>query len=349
MSEKTVKIEVNDSYLGTFLFSGAEALRNLTDKIIDELPADKKAGNLVMETSDIWLYLSVTWLSVCFFFFAHFGSQVLLKKFNVRAYTEKDIYKRDEYVNCITSSLEKLVLTVFAVFNTITIQSPEGEYFGWFKSNVTLFEVQRNYGLIMAFSVGYLLFDEMAIAFLWNDNKRNKMTFQMRLHHYIVGLYFFCSASTGYMLASTNSVGLVCEFSTLLLNTIEMMTMKEGCVFMSLQVGFLVVYTVMRIFFFPYVWLLNVSFIIGMWPHLSVFRRITAITGTIMGVALIVLMYYWYYFVVRKLLRVLGCTKGRETKEDSVEPAANNTDDEDNYALQKKSEVEEELNQETDT
>lgn len=308
-------------------------MRKLTNKIVAELPEEKKDGNLIMETSDTWLYLSLTWMSVCFFFFAHFVSQFLLKKFNVRAYLDKDIYKRDEYVNCITSSLEKLVLTVFAVYNTITIQTPEGENFGWFKSNVTFFEVQRNYGLIMAFSVGYLIFDELAIAFLWHDNTANKMTFQMRVHHYIVGLYFFCSFSTGYALASTNSVGLVCEFSTLLLNTLEMMTVKEGCIFLTIQVAFLVVYTVMRIFFFPYCWLLNLSFIIGMWSNLSVFRRITAVMSCVMGVALIALMYYWYYFVVRKLLRVCGCIKGRERKTEEQAGTVATTDEEDNYAL----------------
>ena len=170
----------------------------------------------------------------------------------------------------------------------------------------------------------------------------------MRVHHYIVGAYFFCSFSTGYAMTSTNSVGLVCEFSTLLLNTIEMKTEKSGCVFLTLQVMFLVVYTMMRIIFFPYCWLLNVGFIIGMWPQLSVFRRITGVSAAIMGVALIVLMYYWYYFVVRKLLRVLGCTKGREEKPELKEPISTSTDEEDNYVLQKKSEAEASINDETD-
>ena len=125
MTNSTIKIDVNDSYIGA-MFSGVEAVQKLTDKIIAQLPPEKRDGNLIMETQDIWLYLSVTWLSVCFFFFVHYASHVLLKKFGIKAYLDKDLNKRDEYVNCITSSFEKLVLATMAVYNTITITSPDG-------------------------------------------------------------------------------------------------------------------------------------------------------------------------------------------------------------------------------
>lgn len=95
-------------------------------------------------------------------------------------------------------------------------------------------EVQRNYAIAMMFSLGYLIFDEITIRFIWHDPYANKMTMQMSLHHYIVGIYLFFSFASGYSLASTNSVGLLCEFSTFLLNMTEMMTVKEGCLFSTI-------------------------------------------------------------------------------------------------------------------
>ena len=76
------------------------------------------------------------------------------------------------------------------------------------------------------------------------------------------------------------------------------------------------------------------AFVIGGWQRLSAFKRLTIVCSVVMSTALISLMFYWYYFVIRKLLRVCGCIKGRSKKQDKVDDAAElvtSNDEEDHY------------------
>ena len=68
------------------------------------------------------------------------------------------------------------MVTFLAVYNTYNTLTPKGEHWGWFSSNTAFFEVERGYAVIMMFSFGYLIFDEIAIRFFYTDPWADKMT-----------------------------------------------------------------------------------------------------------------------------------------------------------------------------
>lgn len=189
------------------------------------------------------------------------------------------------------------------------IKSPDGQYFGWFHSNITFFDVQPVYGYLMCVSLSYLLFDEIAMRTMWANPWADKLTVQMSYHHYIVGFYFITAFGAGYAFSTIVNIALLCEISTFFANLVEIVETKEGCIFRLLQFSFLITYTAMRIVFFPYAISLGIVAAIGVWPRIGTIRKVTFVVHAILGVLIQCLMFYWFYFIIRKLLRLLGCIK----------------------------------------
>lgn len=242
----------------------------------------------------------------------------MLFKLNVKGFADKTPEERDKFVNCLTSSIEKVTVSVFAIVNLVTIKSPDGKYFGWVHSNITFFEPQPAHGYVMSISLGYLIFDEIAMRTLWANPWVDKLTVQMSAHHYIVAVFFISAFGTGYALATIVNVGLICEISTLFANLVELVDAKEGCLFRLIQFCFFVTYTAMRIIFFPYGMTLGVIAAVGIWPKLVIMRRVSFIVHAIVGFLIQCLMFYWFYFIIKKLMRLLGCSKRQPSHADAT-------------------------------
>merc|ERR1711990_44936 len=119
-------------------------------------------------------------------------------------------------------------------------------------------------------------------------------------------------------MGSTTVVGLICEISTILLNVRALQPSSKTKCFQFLSYSFFVSFTVLRIFFFPYMFLMVVATIVGLWSRLNLLRKIAAVIYCVISLSLIGLMFFWYYQMVIMLLKLMGCITKKKGEKDET-------------------------------
>jgi hypothetical protein len=144
----------------------------------------------------------------------------------------------------------------------------------------------------------------------------------MSFHHYAGIFYYIGAMITGYGCLSVTVVGLIVEISTILLNVRALQPSSKTPCFKFLSYSFFFSFTVLRIFFFPYLFLMVVATVVGLWSRLNLLRRIASVIYGLISLSLIGLMFFWYYQMVFMLLKLLGCVKKKKGEIDETRGAS---------------------------
>lgn len=147
---------------------------------------------------------------------------------------------------------------------------------------------------------------------VWMTEKMDKYTKQCIGHHIAVITAFFCSFYCGFAYPGVCVLFLIAEASTIFLTYNDMFGPERSHTTPAIinKVTFFIVFTVTRIIMWPYLqyllyWNLKFS-----WNIVGVMRNSIAIFGIIQGFAIMILNLYWYYKILRKLVRIIKGTDG---------------------------------------
>ena len=101
----------------------------------------------------------------------------------------------------------------------------------------------------------------------------------------------------------TAAVFLISEISSVFMSFRGMMLdpKSKNCLMMLNQVLFFITFTVFRIIIFPLVGLYILPPIVGIWPHVSVLRKICFVISLLLGAGVYFLNLFWYYLIIKHL------------------------------------------------
>ena len=273
------------SIIATLWNEGIEATRNLTDEIISHLPEDKQHGNLVATQADAIHYVSIVAGVICIFGTLYNIYNRLAMTLDVKIYSRVNINRQDRVLNTFTNLTCMSVIVSMAFFYLFNIESPDGGKFGWFKSNLTMMEVQPTHGVMMVWMAGFFLYDEIVLRCVYTDPYADgdKVTMQHSMHHWFGIIYMLTALFVGYAMPSSIAMGLMSEFSTIWLNFRFLLDERESKLSLAVNLMFALSYTVLRIGFLPYGLVLMWSFGIGIWHRLNTFRRVCLVINLLVA------------------------------------------------------------------
>lgn len=218
-------------------------------------------------------------------------------------YLNKDQDGKDRYLTCFVSIFDKLIVVYLSVQNTVSIKTPTGHQFGWFHSNIVQLSPNRSYEILIGIAIGYMLYDELCMRFVFKNYYADKITAQNSIHHYIVSLMIMSALFAGYAATSFVSIMFIVELSTLFLSLRDMHPTRKGCCYVTISLLFVIIYTVTRVIIFPYALFRVLVSFIGMWPHLDTFRSCCMVVGGVLAIMLQVLFLFWFTFIVNGIVK----------------------------------------------
>lgn len=199
----------------------------------------------------------------------------------------------------------------------VTLKDKEGN--GWLTSDYLFLEQNRMFNIIIAISLGYMIYDEINFRFFFRNFGSDSMDYQMSLHHYLGILYYSSSMVTGFAAPNITGVALICEISTILLNLRWLQPSNKTCCFKFLSYSFVICFTVLRMIGFPYLFIFSVANIVGIWKRVSTIRKIFGVIYLIICLAFIGLMCFWYYQIIHSLLKMIGVIKKKKEDPKGIE------------------------------
>ena len=146
------------------------------------------------------------------------------------------------------------------------------------------------------------------------------------MHHVIIVLGSILCLVGGYSCAGLTMLAFLCESSSIFLNCNEFFKKEEldkGLHTVN-SLCFFVAYTCMRVMLFPYIWFKTMNSILIVWPHVTTARKIGHIGALLCFTGVILLNYFWYYLILRKLRKLMikqGILKGSNKSSDNCKKA----------------------------
>ena len=88
------------------------------------MPKEKQSGHVLQTKHDFMVFFGVFLVSLAGFFTLYFLCHKLFVVYKFETFTSKSANERDCYIQCITSSAEKLSVASIALYNLWTYTSP---------------------------------------------------------------------------------------------------------------------------------------------------------------------------------------------------------------------------------
>ena len=151
--------------------------------------------------------------------------------------------------------------------------------------------------MILAVASAYTIYDQIAMMFYTKDFGKKVMDYENSYHHVLVMVLYVGSIVVGENMLSVTAMSMICEISTVFLNVRYLIGKKHPCnLFVSIL--FFVLFTFLRIIYFPYLWLIMLASTIGLWAKLVIYKKVLYIVWLVIAFAVIALMYFWYYKIL---------------------------------------------------
>lgn len=163
--------------------------------------------------------------------------------------------------------------------------------------------------------------------FLYIEHQ-NKYIKESLFHHSAIFIAFFCSFVGGYAYPGICNLFLIAEVSSIFLNYNDMFSKENRNSSMATinKVTFFIFYTVTRIFSWPYYQYLIIWNFFYIWSLVGVFRKICIVVGWIQSMGVLLLNVYWYYLILKKLVRMIKGTDNVEPDDDQYQNSDDATD-----------------------
>lgn len=211
-------------------------------------------------------------------------------------------------LNTFTNLTSMFVIVSLSIYYLYSLETPDGEKFGWAKSNIAMMTVQPDHGFMLVWMVGFFLYDEVVLRLVYTDPyaEGDKVTMQHSLHHWFGILYMSTALCVGYTMPSSIAIGLISELSTIFLNFRFLIDSRESSIGTAVNIMFALTFTLLRVGFLPYGLVLMWSTGIAVWHRLSTLRRICLGINLIVATLLQIMQFFWFQFVVINFARMLG-------------------------------------------
>ena len=132
------------------------------------------------------------------------------------------------------------------------------------------------------------------------------------MHHFFIFIAFFCSMVGGYAYPGLCCLFLIAELSSIFLNYVDMFFQEDqnSCLSLVNKITFFITYTITRIISWPFLQYLLFWNLTFTWTLVSWVRNMCALIGLALGICVLILNLYWYYKIVKKLIRIIKGTDG---------------------------------------
>lgn len=176
---------------------------------------------------------------------------------------------------------------------------------GFLKDQVCFLEVNKGFVFIELFSIAYMINDFVKLYF--HLESQNKYIRESIFHHSAIFIAFFCSFIGGYAYPGICNMFLIAEVSSIFLNYNDMFSKKNRGSTLAFvnKMCFFVAYTITRVISWPYFQYLIIWNFFYIWSEIGFFRKISIVVGWIQSMAVLVLNFYWYYLILKKLVRMI--------------------------------------------
>jgi len=156
--------------------------------------------------------------------------------------------------------------------------------------------------------MGYMTHDWYQMQF--GVKKTNSYLWQSIFHHIAITIAFVSAIVSGYALPGICCLFLIAELSTIFLNYVDMFReeQKGGKLDLLNKVLFFIAFTVTRVLAWPWLQYLiwwNIFFI---WSLVGVWVKIITFIGVIQCIGVMLLNMWWYYLIIKKLVRMIKGT-----------------------------------------
>lgn len=264
------------SIIGTLFSEGYTAAVNLTDEIISQLPPDKQSGNLLETQEDILFFTKVTVSVILFFGVLYNVYHRLAMALDIKIYSRVNINRQDRVLNTFTNLTSMLVIVSLSIYHIFYMETPTGDKFGWFKSNIAIMTVEPIYGISCVWVTGFFLYDEIVLRLVYTDPYADgdKVTMQHSVHHWLGILWMLSSLCVGYSMPSSLAIFLICELSTIWLNFRFLIDDRDSSLYSFVNIMFAITFTLTRIMFCSYGFVLMTTTSVAFWHRLNLLRRI---------------------------------------------------------------------------
>ena len=160
------------------------------------------------------------------------------------------------------------------------------------------------------------MINDFAKMYIW-ISKPNEYIKQAMFHHIAIFIAFFCSMVGGYAYPGICNLFLIAEVSSIFLNYNDMFTKENRNSRLALcnKITFFVFFTVTRVIAWPYYEYLIVINLVMIWESVGIVRSLCVIIGWIQSILVLLLNFYWYYKIVKKLIRIIKGVDGQEVED----------------------------------
>lgn len=270
---------------------------------ISKLPEGLRDGRILIDDDDLLTYIYVYIGSAVFFLIMFHVIKFIFDKSNWNEYTDKNDDDRTMFIVMWTSQIHHIFVPLYAT-SLIYGACSTGEPWGWMKSDVCMMEMNKGFVYCVMITLGFMAQEFCQMHF--RIKNPTILIKQMKIHH--VGAYigYTCSLFAGYGYPSISAASLCSEYSSIFLNYKDMFRKyKDTPLGIVNQIFFLVVYTAMRVVFFPF--LTYRCFLAGylVSDQVSMFRRICMTITNWQAVLMTLLQYFWFYLIMKNLVRFL--------------------------------------------
>lgn len=175
----------------------------------------------------------------------------------------------------------------------------------WFKSENSAHQVSEMAVNSCLFTLTFFVTD---LSAMYMSKERLKDQHLLYIHHFMGGGCIAMSLYTGFGCIGGANMYLMSELSSIFLKLCGLFPKHEQThpLCMASFLIFLITFTVLRIFMYPY--LLHFAFVdtAMMWEHRSPARSMVMWPNMLLCVGLNALQFYWYYLIWRKLFKLVG-------------------------------------------
>ena len=296
---------------------------------MERLPEKYRTGSVLVDSGDLFFYFNVFLLSFSGFCLLYILLNILFKRCNyffskedLATKSEDDKFWRVQGWVLITHHFLAVTLSIRTLYSScLTGDSDEEPRWQWIRSDECFAMVSPRFATIVLMSIGFLSFDYILMR-MCLQNQKPKVVKQTFVHHLVAICGFLTAIISGYSFPGIACLGLLSEISSIFLAFNDQMKHKGTSMLLFLNsLGFFISYTVIRMIGFPICLYLMSWSVYTFHSQVSYLRLFCMLVSTLQGVLITLLNFYWYYFVVKKLIRTVNEMKAKNNSDDDFQRA----------------------------
>lgn len=294
-----------------------------------------------MESGDMLLYLNIFLLSFSGWCLLYLVLYLIFKRNNYffandgPEQSHDDKFWRVQGWVLIAHHTLAVVLSIYSIRNScLTEDGDESVHWQWVRSDECFAKVSQMQVCIVIMSIGFLIFDFILMK-LSLENQQSKIVRQTFWHHLVAISGILAALVAGFSFPGIACFGLIAETSSLFLSICTQIRHRGTTwLYLLCSLAFFISYTVIRVIGFPVCLYFMGWSIHSFHAHVSYLRLGCMLFSTVQAIMMTLLNFYWYYFVIQKLIRTVKQAKSTHSNDDDFKTAGTTTGNiDDDYCM----------------